>query len=143
MRARAVNVTSIFTALGTLAVLILFGDTASAASARRGHSHSHARARAACDSRAAAQRAFSRIIHRGPERKVLRGVSVRLQRGRPETRLADGDEAIQNDGAAIGIAPDPARTRLEPLAIVASSHTPLPLAERFAQTSPRGPPPSG
>jgi len=142
MRARAVNVTSIFTALGTLAVLILFGDTASAASARRGHSHSHPRARAACDSRAAAQRAFSRIIHRSPERKVLRGVSVRLQRGRPETRLAEGDEAIQNDGAAIGIAPDP-RTRLEPIAILASSHTPLPLAERFARTSPRGPPLSG
>ena len=143
MRARAVNILSIATALGTLAILVLFGDTASASSLKR--SHAHARQRVACESRAAMQRAFARIIHRRPEKKVQRGVSTRLQRGASVVHGGNDDEAIQNDGggAAARIARGPAHDSLEPLTILLASQTPLPLDQPFSRRSPRGPPLTG
>jgi hypothetical protein len=142
MRARAVNIFSIATALGTLAIVILFGDTASAASLKK--SHAHTRQRAACDNRAAMQRAFTRIIHRRPEKKVQRGVSARLQRGASAVHGGNDDEAIQNDGgAAARIARGPAHDSLEPLTTLLPGQTPLPLDQPFSRRSPRGPPLTG
>lgn len=115
-------------AAGVLVSSLLVANTAAAAPPR-----------SSCDGRATARRALARLIHRKPERTVQRHVAGWIVRGtRPPS--ADDDEAIQNDGAAVGLPPEPLAADLQPLGLLASHALTLPRPDQFSRRSPRAPP---
>jgi hypothetical protein len=95
-----------------------------------------------CDPHAPSRRALSRIVSPPTTRRtVLRDVAALVQRNGTKALNDDDDEAIQNDPSAVGV--EECRrmpAALEPLGVLAFSHSPLRNPWTFSPRAPRGPP---
>ena|SRR5437763_8135822 len=131
--------------------LLLLATASVAEAAPRAARHHPPAARSqkleACNPRTASLRRTLRRPALGPVKPkiarsqvLLADTTAQLRRA-ARAKLDDGDDAIQNDGAAARIDQnDDAMPGFRSLGVLSSSYDPLPLSNHFLPRSPRGPP---